>query len=323
MNDNEKFCTFGKSVIITELRAIRSLQERINEAFSTACKAILACEGRVAVLGIGKSGCIARKISATLSSTGTPSFYVHPGEASHGDIGMITTEDIALVISYSGETPEIIHILPFIQKLEIPIIAFTGKLKSNLACIADIVIDVSVNKEACPLGLAPTSSTTATLIMGDALAITLFRICGFTTNDFARVHPGGSLGKRLFLNINNIMHTNDRIPLVKSDCMLDEALVEITKKSLGMTAVIDENGDLVGVFTDNDLRKTIDRGYDIRHTPIKQVMSNGITIHPKLLATEALGIMRKHKINSLVVVDNKYRPVGVVNMYDLLQAGII
>ncbi|MFW0083831.1 MAG: KpsF/GutQ family sugar-phosphate isomerase [Coxiella endosymbiont of Haemaphysalis qinghaiensis] len=324
MGDNEKFCMLGKAVIAAELQAIQSLRERINGAFVTACKTILACKGRVVVLGMGKSGHIARKISATLSSTGTPSFYVHPGEASHGDIGMVTGEDVALAVSYSGETPEIISILSTIKNLGIPLLAFTGKLQSSLACIADVVIDVSVQKEACPLGLAPTSSTTATLVMGDALAIVLLEARGFTADDFARIHPGGSLGRRLLLHIDDLMHTGDHIPAVKPDCMLDEALVEITKKSLGMTAVIGENGRLVGIFTDGDLRRTIDKGYDIHRTPIKEVMSkDGITIRPKLLAAVALQVMREHRITSLVVTDEERYLLGVIYMHDLLRAGII
>ncbi|AKQ33426.1 KpsF/GutQ family sugar-phosphate isomerase [Candidatus Coxiella mudrowiae] len=324
MGDSEKFYTLGKAVIATELRAIQFLQERINKDFATACKTILASKGRVVVLGMGKSGHIARKISATLASTGTPSFYVHPGEASHGDIGMITGEDVALAISYSGETPEIINILSTIKRLGIPLLTFTGKLQSSLARTADTVIDVSVQQEACPLGLAPTSSTTATLVMGDALAIALLEARGFTANDFARVHPGGALGRRLLLHIDDLMHTKDHIPAVKPDCMLDEALVEITKKSLGMTAVIGDNGRLVGVFTDGDLRRTLDKGYDIHRTPIKEVMSkNGITIRPKLLAAEALKVMHEHKITSLVVTDEERYPLGVIHMHDLLRAGVI
>ncbi len=231
MDDSEKFYTLGKAVIATELQAIQLLQERINKDFSIACKTLLACKGRVVVLGMGKSGHIARKISATFASTGTPSFYVHPGEASHGDVGMITKEDVALVISYSGETLEIINILPTIKRLAIPLLIFTGKLQSSLARTADVIIDISVHKEACPLGLAPTSSTTATLVMGDALAITLLEARGFTTEDFARVHPGGSLGKRLLLHIDDLMHTKNHMPIVKPDYMLDEVLVEITKKA--------------------------------------------------------------------------------------------
>ncbi|PMB54985.1 Arabinose 5-phosphate isomerase [Coxiella-like endosymbiont] len=324
MDDSEKFYTLGKAVIATELQAIQLLQERINKDFSIACKTLLACKGRVVVLGMGKSGHIARKISATFASTGTPSFYVHPGEASHGDVGMITKEDVALVISYSGETLEIINILPTIKRLAIPLLIFTGKLQSSLARTADVIIDISVHKEACPLGLAPTSSTTATLVMGDALAITLLEARGFTTEDFARVHPGGSLGKRLLLHIDDLMHTKNHMPIVKPDYMLDEVLVEITKKSLGMTAVIEDNGHLVGVFTDGDLRRTLDKGYDIHRTPIKEVMSkNGITIRPNLLAAEALKIMHENKITSLLVTDEECYLLGVIHMHDLLHAGII
>lgn len=324
MADSANFYTLGKVVIATELRAIRSLQDRIDEKFVTACKTILNCKGRVVILGIGKSGHIGRKIASTLASTGTPSFYIHPSEASHGDIGMITVQDLALVISYSGETPEVINILPTIKRLGIPLIAFTGKSHSNLGRVANIIIDISVKEEACPLGLAPTSSTTATLVMGDALAISLLEARGFTIDDFARIHPGGSLGRRLLLNINDLMHSRDYMPMVKPDCLLDEALVEITRKSLGMTAVIADNGHLLGVFTDGDLRRALDKGYDIHRTPIKEVMTkNSITIPPKLLATEALKIMQEYKVTSLVVVDDERYPLGVIHMHDLLRAGII
>lgn len=325
MSDSTNFQTLGKAVIATELRAIQSLQDRIDEKFVIACKTILNCKGRVVVLGMGKSGHIAKKVAATLASTGTPSFYVHPGEASHGDIGMITPQDVALAISYSGETPEMINILPTIKRLGTPLIAITGKTQSTLARIANTVIDVSVEQEACPLGLAPTSSTTATLVMGDALAIALLEARGFTANDFARIHPGGSLGRRLLLHIDDLMHPRDRMPVVKPDCLLDEALVEITKKSLGMTAVVNDEGKLAGVFTDGDLRRTLDKGYDIHRTPIKNVMTeNSITIPPKLLAAEALKIMHEHKITALVVVDDATRyPVGVIHMHDLLRAGVI
>ncbi|ABS78251.1 KpsF/GutQ family sugar-phosphate isomerase [Coxiella burnetii] len=324
MSNNENFYTLGKAVIATELRAIQSLHARIDEKFVTACNTLFNCKGRVVVLGVGKSGHIAKKIAATLASTGTPSFYVHPSEASHGDMGMVTPQDVALAISYSGETPEIINLLPTLKRLGVALIALTGKMQSTLARIADTVIDVSVEQEACPLGLAPTSSTTATLVMGDALAIALLEARGFTANDFARIHPGGSLGRRLLLHIADLMHPKDKMPIVKPDCLLDEALVEITKKSLGMTTVVSDSGQLLGVFTDGDLRRTLDKGYDIHRTPIEKVMTkNSITVPPKLLAAEALKMMQQNKITSLVVVDTDASPVGVIHMHDLLRAGVI
>ena len=324
MTDSANFYTLGKTVIATELRAIQSLHDRIDEKFVTACKSILNCKGRVVVLGMGKSGHVGRKIASTLASTGTPSFYVHPSEASHGDIGMITAQDLALAISYSGETPEVINILPVIKRLGTPLIAFTGKSHSSLGRIANIIIDVSVEEEACPLGLAPTSSTTATLVMGDALAISLLEARGFTTDDFARMHPGGSLGRRLLLHVDDLMHSRDHMPMVKPDCLLDEALVEITCKSLGMTTVVADSGHLLGVFTDGDLRRTLDKGYDIHQTPIKEVMAkNSITISPKLLAIEALKVMHENKITSLVAVDDEHYPLGIIHMHDLLRAGVV
>ncbi|ACJ18576.1 KpsF/GutQ family sugar-phosphate isomerase [Coxiella burnetii] len=324
MSNNENFYTLGKAVIATELRAIQSLHARIDEKFVTACNTLFNCKGRVVVLGVGKSGHIAKKIAATLASTGTPSFYVHPSEASHGDMGMVTPQDVALAISYSGETPEIINLLPTLKRLGVALIALTGKMQSTLARIADTVIDVSVEQEACPLGLAPTSSTTATLVMGDALAIALLEARGFTADDFARIHPGGSLGRRLLLHIADLMHPKDKMPIVKPDCLLDEALVEITKKSLGMTTVVSDSGQLLGVFTDGDLRRTLDKGYDIHRTPIEKVMTkNSITVPPKLLAAEALKMMQQNKITSLVVVDTDASPVGVIHMHDLLRAGVI
>ncbi|WP_267256581.1 KpsF/GutQ family sugar-phosphate isomerase [Coxiella endosymbiont of Ornithodoros maritimus] len=324
MSNNQNFYTLGKAVIATELRAIQSLHARIDEKFITACNTLFNCKGRVVVLGVGKSGHIAKKIAATLASTGTPSFYVHPSEASHGDMGMVTPQDVALAISYSGETQEIINLLPTLKRLGVALIALTGKMQSTLARIADTVIDVSVEQEACPLGLAPTSSTTAMLVMGDALAIALLEARGFTADDFARVHPGGSLGRRLLLHIADLMHPKDKMPIVKPDCLLDEALVEITKKSLGMTTVVSDSGQLLGVFTDGDLRRTLDKGYDIHRTPIEKVMTkNSITVPPKLLAAEALKMMQQNKITSLVVVDTDASPVGVIHMHDLLRAGVI
>ncbi|MCB1826907.1 MAG: KpsF/GutQ family sugar-phosphate isomerase [Coxiellaceae bacterium] len=320
----DQFCEVGKDVIQTEIKAIEALIPRISEQFSQACEIMLTCKGRIIVLGMGKSGHIGRKIAATLASTGAPSFFVHPGEASHGDMGMITEEDVALVISNSGETPEMLNIVPVIKRFGIPLIAMTGQPKSTLARTANIHLDISVEQEACSLGLAPTSSTTATLVMGDAIAVALLEARGFTSEDFARFHPGGALGRRLLLRAHDIMHIGDEIPMVSQDCVLDEALMEVTKKSLGMTTVVDEQGILAGIFTDGDLRRTLDHGHDIHTTPINQVMTrNCITITSQLLAAEALSIMQNHKVTSLLVINDEKRPIGVVHMHDLLRAGVI
>ncbi len=324
MKNSQNLCQLGKSVIATELQALQDLHERIDHHFSTACELALNCKGRVIVLGMGKSGHIARKIAATLASTGTPAFYIHPGEASHGDIGMVTDSDLALAISYSGETPEMIAILPALKQLNIPIIAITGQMQSTLARVATLTLDASVEQEACPLGLAPTSSTTAILALGDAIAITLLQARGFTADDFARFHPGGALGRRLLLHVDEIMHTKENMPLVKHNCMLDEALVEITKKSLGMTTIVDDCNQLLGVFTDGDLRRTLDKGHDIHKTIIRDVMTEvGITIPPKCLAADALKMMHNRKITSLVVVDDTHMPLGVIHMHDLLRIGMM
>lgn len=320
----DQFCQVGKDVIHSEIQAIQALIPRIGEDFSKACQLMLACEGRIVVLGMGKSGHIGRKIAATLASTGAPSFFVHPGEASHGDMGMITHRDVALAISNSGETPELLKIVPLIKRFGVPLVAMTGNGQSTLGRAADIHLDISVKEEACSLGLAPTSSTTATLVMGDAIAIALVEARGFTSEDFAKFHPGGSLGRRLLLRAEDIMHKGDEIPLVHTSCILDEALMEITQKSLGMTAIIDNNGALAGIFTDGDLRRTLDHGHDVHNTKINEVMTqNCITIEPKLLAAEALSIMQQNKVTSLLVIDDQKRPIGVLHMHDLLRAGVI
>ena len=324
MTNNDNILKLAKAVIKTEMQAIENLQERIDENFVSACEALLACKGRIAVLGMGKSGHIAKKIAATLASTGTPAFYVHPSEASHGDLGMMTSQDLVLAVSYSGETPEVINILPMIKRLGATLIAITGKPQSALGRTATVCIDVGVDQEACPLGLAPTSSTTATLVMGDALAIALLDARGFTADDFARNHPGGSLGRRLLLHIEDLMHTHAEMPQVTPDTRLDKALLEITQKSLGMTTIIDNDGELIGVFTDGDLRRTLDKGCDIHKTLIRDVMTAvGVTVPPKLLAAEALKMMQDRKITSLVVTDEKQSPLGVVHMHDLLRAGVL
>ena len=316
----------AKQVIRIELQAIEDLKDRINHDFAEACHIILNCTGRVIVLGMGKSGHIARKIAATLASTGSPAFFIHPAEANHGDLGMMTSKDVVIAISNSGETPELLNIIPLIKRLDIPLIAFTGHLKSTLARTARIHLDTHVKQEACSLGLAPTSSTTAALVMGDALAIALLEARGFTSEDFARFHPAGTLGRHLLLNVKDIMHIGDEIPIVKQHCILDLALVEITQKSLGMTAIVDPEGILVGIFTDGDLRRVLDKNEDIHTTPISKVMTHDcMTISPKQLAAEALNIMQKNKVTSLVVIDTPKQPmpIGVIHMHDLLRAGVV
>jgi arabinose-5-phosphate isomerase len=285
---------------------------------------MLACRGRIVVTGMGKSGHIGGKIAATLASTGTPAFFVHPGEASHGDLGMITPSDVVLALSNSGETNEIVTILPLIKRMGAPLISMTGKPDSTLACEADVNLDVSVAKEACPLDLAPTASTTAALVMGDALAIALLEARDFTAEDFALSHPGGSLGRRLLLRVQDIMHKGERIPAVTEDAPLRDALMEMTAKGLGMTAVVGGDGHAVGIFTDGDLRRCLDRGIDVRAARISEVMiPGGKRIAPDRLAVEALNLMEEKKINALLVVDADERLCGALNMHDLLRAGVV
>ncbi|VAX05483.1 D-arabinose 5-phosphate isomerase [hydrothermal vent metagenome] len=314
----------GLAVIKTEARAIDALSKRINDDFARACTHMLKCDGRIVVIGMGKSGHIGGKIAATLASTGSPAFFVHPGEASHGDMGMITAKDTVLALSNSGETKELLTILPLIKRLGIPLIAMTGNPNSNLAQRADVHIDVSVEQEACPLNLAPTSSTTAALVMGDALAIAMLEARGFTEEDFARSHPGGSLGRRLLLHISDIMNTGNAIPKVHADATLPEALLEMTNKSLGMTAVIDDQDRLSGIFTDGDLRRTLDRNLDIHTCKLAEVMTTGCTTaRPDQLAAEALQMMEENKINALLVLDEHGRLAGALNMHTLLRAGVV
>lgn len=321
---SHKFRESALRAIEIERDAIDALTNRIDDHFVRACEVIMACKGRVVVTGMGKSGHIGNKIAATLASTGTPSFFVHPGEASHGDLGMITSQDVVLGISNSGNTSEVLTILPLIKRMGAPLISMTGNENSTLAREAVANLDVSVALEACPLGLAPTSSTTATLVMGDALAVALLEARGFSTEDFALSHPGGSLGRKLLLRVSEIMHTGDRIPRVQEDITLGGALLEISRKGLGMTTVINAAGDLVGVFTDGDLRRTLDRSVDIHNTPISEVMTrNGRVIHDDQLAAEALNMMEELKINALPVIDRDGNLTGAINMHDLLRAGVI
>lgn len=314
----------GLAVIETELAAIEALKSRLNDDFAQACETMLACQGRVVVTGMGKSGHIAGKIAATLASTGTPAFFVHPGEASHGDLGMITEKDVVLALSNSGETGEILTILPIIKRLGVPLISMTGKPKSTLAKEANINLDVAVEKEACPLGLAPTSSTSVALVMGDALAVALLETRGFTEEDFALSHPGGSLGRRLLLHVSDIMHTGDEIPKVDSSASLKDALLEMTNKNLGMTAIIDKDNKVLGIYTDGDLRRTLDKNIDVHNANVQDVMTkNCKTTQPNILAAEVLKMMEDHKINAILVVDENNTLVGALNMHSLLRAGVV
>jgi len=313
------------TVIETEARAIDLLKSRVDGEFLRACALMLECNGRVVVSGMGKSGHVARKIAATLASTGTPAFFVHPGEASHGDLGMITQKDVVLALSNSGETDELLAILPLIKRQGVPLILMTGNPDSSLAAMADVHLDVSVPEEACPLGLAPTASTTAALVMGDALAIALLEARGFTEEDFARSHPAGALGRRLFVHIGDIMHTGERIPTTNSTATIFEAMAEMTRKGLGMTAIVGDDGKLVGVFTDGDLRRAIDDDdVDLRKTPVTQLMStHPKTIRADKLAVEAAQLMETYKIHALLVVDADDHLVGALNIHDLFRARVV
>ena len=313
----------AKRVIRMEGDAVDALGERIDDSFNRACELLLNCKGRVVVTGMGKSGHIGNKLAATLASTGTPAFFVHPGEASHGDMGMITAGDVVIALSNSGSTAELITLIPLLKLLAVPVIAMTGKPNSELASSADVHLDVGVEQEACPLNLAPTSSTTVTLVMGDALAIALLEARGFTADDFAFSHPGGALGRRLLLKIDNIMHTGEAIPHINTGAKLSDALLEMSSKALGMTTVLNEDGSLAGIFTDGDLRRAIDRGIDIHQAKIDDVMTaNCRSIRPGTLAAEALRIMEDNKITVLVALDDHAKPVGVIHTHDLLKAGV-
>ncbi len=317
------FCKLGLAVIETEAQAVFELSQRIDERFERACQILLACQGRVVVTGMGKSGHIANKIAATLSSTGTPAFFMHPGEASHGDLGMITRQDVVVAISNSGNTQELVVLLPLLKRLEIPLITLTGNVESTLALSASVNLDIRVEREACPLGLAPTTSTTVSLVMGDALAVALLQARGFSSEDFALSHPGGVLGKRLLLRVDDLIHQGDDLPIVSENVTIREALIEVTNKKLGMTCVTNRFGYLSGIYTDGDIRRTLTKEYDINTTPIHEVMTRQCkVIQTGLLAAEALALMQKHSITSLVVLDEKEYPLGVLHLHDLLQAGV-
>lgn len=318
------FCTLGLAVIETEAQAVFELTKSIDANFQAACEILLACKGRIVVTGMGKSGHIAGKIAATLSSTGTPAFFMHPGEASHGDLGMITRQDVVLALSNSGNTHELVTLLPLLKRLEVPLIALTGNLASTLAKTATVHIDVSIKQEACPLGLAPTTSTTVALVMGDALAISLLQARGFSAEDFALSHPGGILGKRLLLRIDELFHHGENLPVVSEHATIREALIEVSTKKLGITCVVDTKGQLVGVYTDGDIRRTLmNQEHDIHTTPIKQVMTmHTRTVKSGMLAAEALAIMQKHTITALVVVAEDNKPHAILHVHDLLRAGV-
>lgn len=323
-DEAQRLIELGAAVINNEAAAVSALVSRIDRHFVAACSHMLACKGRIVVLGMGKSGHIGGKLAATLASTGSPAFFVHPGEASHGDLGMITSKDVVIALSNSGETDEILTILPIIKRLGVPLIALIGKPNSTLAREADVTIDVSVAEEACPLGLAPTSSTTAALAMGDAMAVALLESRGFTAEDFARSHPAGSLGRRLLLHVADIMHDGDAVPRVRAGTLLRDALVEMSQKGLGMTAVIDDALRIAGIYTDGDLRRSLDQGIDITQTRVEEVMTpNCKTVTPELLAAEALQFMEANKINGLLVVDGEQRLIGALNMHDLLRARVV
>lgn len=320
----EELLALAGEVLAIEARAVDALRSRLNDDFVAACELCLATPGRIVVSGMGKSGHISNKIAATLASTGTPAFFMHPAEASHGDLGMITSQDLLLAVSYSGETAEVVTILPVVKRKGARLLSMTGNPRSTMALAADVHLDVSVSEEACPLNLAPTASTTATLAMGDALAVALLKSRGFTAEDFARSHPSGTLGKRLLLRVSDVMRSGDRIPAVRANVSLRDGLMEMTDKGLGMTAIVGEGLVLEGIFTDGDLRRALDSGADIHKTRISDVMHRDCkTTSADILAAEALRILEENKITSLLVVDENRRVVGALNIHDLFREGLI
>jgi arabinose-5-phosphate isomerase len=322
--DSRQLLARARRVLETEIAAVVALQDRLDDGFVSACQLLHDCKGRVVVTGMGKSGHIANKIAATLASTGTPAFFLHPGEASHGDIGMITAEDVVVAISNSGETAELLTILPVIKRLGVPLVAMTGRLASTLAKAATAILDVSVPEEACPHNLAPTASTTATLAMGDALAVAILEARGFSEQDFARSHPGGALGRRLLLHVEDVMRTGEQLPRVAPDTLLKDGLLEMSRKGLGMTAIVDAADHVLGIYTDGDLRRTLDQPTDIRTVRMSEVMiRNPKTIRPRLLAAEAVHLMETSRITQLLVVDEDDKLVGALNVHDLFRAGVM
>ena len=317
------FKSIGKKVLDIESIAIAKLKDQLDNSFDIACQLCLDCTGKIIVMGIGKSGHIADKLAATLASTGTPSFFVHPGEASHGDLGMISKSDVVMALSNSGKTEEIVNLLPILKNMGIKIIAMTGDDNSTIATASDVHIDVGVEEEACPMNLSPTASTTAALAMGDAIAVALLEKRGFSVEDFAKSHPGGSIGKKLLLLVQDIMHTEELIPVVFQDDKLARGLIEMSEKALGMTAIINKKEELVGIFTDGDLRRTLEANVDIQTTLMREVMTeNCITVKPNLLAVKAVEIIQENKITSLVVVEEN-KIVGALNIHDLFRAGVM
>jgi len=322
--DSQRLIEMGREALRIEARAVAALVERLGTDFDKACRMLLACTGRVVVSGMGKSGHIGGKIAATLASTGTPAFFLHPAEASHGDLGMVTKGDAVLAISYSGETAELLTILPLFKRMDARLIAMTGNPHSTLARESDVHLDVSVPAEACPLNLAPTASTTAALAMGDALAVALLKHRGFTEADFARSHPGGALGRRLLLRVSDVMRRGNELPMVRPETPLTEGLLEMSRKRLGLTAVVDADHKVVGIFTDGDLRRALDRRVGIHESAMADVMTRGArTIGPNELAAEAVLMMEKHSVNGLLVLDEAGRLVGALNVHDLLRAGVM
>jgi len=314
----------GRRVLATEAEAVAALAERLGDEFGAACRLLLECTGRTVVTGMGKSGHVGRKIAATLASTGSPSFFLHPAEASHGDIGMITAGDVVIALSNSGETAELITILPLIKRLGVPLVALTGNRASTLSRYATVTLDVSVPAEACPLNLAPTASTTAALAMGDALAVAVLEARGFTEQDFARSHPAGSLGRRLLMHVEDVMRSGAELPAVGPGTLLSAGLLEMSRKGLGMTTVVDDDRRVLGIFTDGDLRRTLDRQVDVHSTAMREVMTAGGKVaKPRMLAAEAVRLMEEHRITALPVVDDEGRLVGALNVHDLLRAGVM
>ncbi|RPE04559.1 arabinose-5-phosphate isomerase KdsD [Candidatus Pantoea deserta] len=320
---NFDFQTAGKAVLRIEREGLEQLDQYINEDFTRACEMIYHCQGKVVVMGMGKSGHIGKKMAATFASTGTPAFFVHPGEASHGDLGMVGSSDIVLAISNSGESNEILALIPVLKRQHVKLICITSRPDSAMGRVADVHLCVKVPQEACPLGLAPTSSTTATLVMGDALAVALLEARGFTAEDFALSHPGGALGRKLLLHVSDIMHSGDEIPHVTRDASLRDALLEITRKNLGLTVIVDDLMKIEGIFTDGDLRRIFDMGIDFQHATISEVMTRGgIRVRPNVLAVDALNLMQNKNITALLVADDD-RLLGVVHMHDMLRAGVV
>jgi len=320
----DELLALAGEVLDIEARAVDTLRGRLNSDFAAACQLCLDTPGRVVVAGMGKSGHIGRKIAATLASTGTPAFFMHPGEASHGDLGMITGHDLLLAVSYSGETDEVLTILPLVKRMGAKLLSLTGNANSTLAKAADVHLDVSVSEEACPLNLAPTASTTATLAMGDALAVALLKIRGFTAEDFAMSHPSGSLGKRLLLRVADVMRTGTDVPQVAPDVRLTAGLLEMSQKGLGMTAIVDEQSHILGIFTDGDLRRALDADVDIQKTLMQDIMHTGCkTTTSDILAAQAVHLMEENKITSLLVADDDNRLIGALNIHDLFRAGIM